>query len=344
MREIDWRKCYGQRWSGIIVDEAFCHPAKFSRALIHRIYAHAFEQGWLKAGDSVADPFGGVALGALEAMRRGLHWRGCELELRFVELGQQNIDLWHERYSRQMPGWGSAVLVQGDSRELANVFAEAGVVVSSPPYATKQMGGGGDTTKTAGGYRVLDAMKANYGHTPGQLGNMPEGDYDDVVSSPPFRGWHKGTVDRSSMIPPEEQRLGKGAFTSAIISDGYGHTPGQLGQESGDSFWSAARAIVGPCYQILRPGAVAIWVCKDFVRKGKIVPFCDQWLQLCQSVGFEPLEWVRAWLVEDRGAQYDIFGNLQKRTVERKSFFRRLAEQKGSPRIDHEVVIVVRKP
>lgn len=30
--------------------------------------------------------------------------------------------------------------------------------------------------------------------------------------------------------------------------------------------------------------------------------------------------------------------------TERKSFFRRLAEKKGSPRIDHETVLVMRKP
>jgi hypothetical protein len=32
------------------------------------------------------------------------------------------------------------------------------------------------------------------------------------------------------------------------------------------------------------------------------------------------------------------------RLKERKSFFRRLAEKKGSPRIDHEDVIIMRKP
>jgi hypothetical protein len=32
------------------------------------------------------------------------------------------------------------------------------------------------------------------------------------------------------------------------------------------------------------------------------------------------------------------------KTTSRKSFFRRLAEAKGSPAIDHEDVIIVRKP
>jgi len=85
-------------------------------------------------------------------------------------------------------------------------------------------------------------------------------------------------------------------------------------------------------------------VCKDFVRKGQRVPFSDQWQQLCVAVGFEPVERIYAMLVDDHGTQLDIFGNGHARRTERKSIFRRLAEKKGSPRIDHEDVIVMRKP
>jgi hypothetical protein len=62
-----------------------------------------------------------------------------------------------------------------------------------------------------------------------------------------------------------------------------------------------------------------------------------------ESVGFETLEWIRAWLIEDRGAQWDLFGELHEREVHRKSFFRRLAERKGSPSIDYEVVLIQRR-
>jgi hypothetical protein len=49
-------------------------------------------------------------------------------------------------------------------------------------------------------------------------------------------------------------------------------------------------------------------------------------------------------LVEEKGTQMDMFGNAITKTVERKSFFRRLAEAKGSPRIDWEDVICQVKP
>ena len=74
------------------------------------------------------------------------------------------------------------------------------------------------------------------------------------------------------------------------------------------------------------------------------MPFSDQWEQLCAAVGFIPVERIHAMLVEERGEQLDIFGGVTVKRVERKSFFRRLAEKKGSPRIDHEDVIIMRKP
>lgn len=147
-----WQNCYDDGWQGDIVPEAFSHPAKFSRGLIHRIYKHAKEMGWVQVGDYVLDPFGGVALGGLDAMGMGLNWIGVELEQKFVDLGQQNIDLWN----RQLNGWpnlGTARIVQGDSRRLRGMIgimakrcgstgnhatlmtpAGANLIISSPPF------------------------------------------------------------------------------------------------------------------------------------------------------------------------------------------------------------------
>ena len=97
-------------------------------------------------------------------------------------------------------------------------------------------------------------------------------------------------------------------------------------------------------YAVLKPGGHTAWVTKRFVRDKKIVEFSEQWAQLCEAVGFVRVEWVRAMLVEDHGDQLDIFGGVTTRGKQRKSFFRRLAEKKGSPRIDWEDVLILRKP
>lgn len=390
--ETDWHNLYGESWKGLITDEAFAHPAKFSRALIRKIYTHLLEDGLLKPGDTVLDPFGGVALGGHDAMRLGLHWVGCELEAKFHALGNGNITLWRERYA-----WfpGTATLLNGDSRKLAEVLC-GGVdsAITSPPYVNsleKTNGIDPEKIKKPGGENSQSLQDTRYGETYGQLGAMPAGDFSAAISSPPFGEAQTGGYilmgddplrDRAYTPTTQGQTDGQlaamkmdgfeGAVSSPPFEDSlstkdekfrenhndatrnwngatrniheYGNSEGQIGNTSGDSFWLAARQIVEQVYLLLAPGAPAVWVVKDYVRNKQIVPFCDQWRQLCEAVGFETLHIHRAWLVEERGTQLDLMGNAHTKTVERKSFFRRLAEKKGSPRIDWETVICMQKP
>jgi HTH-type transcriptional regulator/antitoxin HigA len=124
-----------------------------------------------------------------------------------------------------------------------------------------------------------------------------------------------------------------------LASEDYDDTAGNIGNQQGDTFWSAARTIVEQLYMVLRPGAHAVFVLKAFVRNGQIVDFPGQWQALCESVGFVTLHEHHAMLTEERGTQIGLDGERHTKKVERKSFFRRLAESKGSPRIDYETVI-----
>ncbi|HOI39035.1 MAG TPA: hypothetical protein PLF11_16880, partial [Bacillota bacterium] len=83
-------------------------------------------------------------------------------------------------------------------------------------------------------------------------------------------------------------------------------------------------------------------VVKSYVKNKAIVPLPDDTLKLLEHIGFQPVERIHAMLVkEDR--KPDLFGGELVQRKERKSFFRRLAESKGSPRIDYEEVLIVRK-
>ena len=418
VKRLDWHGLYGERWTNEIVPEAFGHPAKFSRALIRKIYQHMIERGWLCSADSVVDPFGGVGLGALEAMRLGCNWYGCELEEKFVKLGNENIALWDRRYAGQMPHWGTALLVQGDSRELVAVLGrncKSGgfdAVVSSPPYAKSATGANGsgvdrrkqyETYRASGGGQSFEAFcrtqelhSQNYGTAPGQLGAMPAGTFDAAIGSPPFGDQEPSHAQNDT--PSKKRLLAAVAGLGRFIESSYGTSPGQLGtmraggldaavssppyegirqdggptrggygggmtnysgeprvshhtqraqqnfgNTPGETFWSAARAIVEQTYLVLKPGGVSAWVVKSFVRNKQIVDFPGQWRKLCEACGFETLEVARAWLVEDAGTTIDLDGQHNHRTKQRKSFFRRLAEAKGSPRIDYEVVLFMRR-
>ena len=397
MHTIDsWEGCYPSNWKGVIVPEAMAHPAKYSSRLIRRIYEHMFAEGWVRRGDRVVDPFGGVALGALDAMRLGLHWTGCELEAKFHALGNQNIDLWNAKFS-SLPKWGSARLLNGDSRRLLELLSErVQVSVSSPPYSgmeveknaksidrTKQYA----AYKKSGGGQTFDQFchtqelhSQGYGHSDGQLSAMPTGNFNLAVSSPPYgvealgHAGEPNEIDKAKKLHSRiagasygdaEGQLGEmksDSFDASLSSppydearvgqesgqehcgqgDQYGQAEGQLG--GADDFWLAARAIVEQVYMALAPGGHAVWVCKDYVKAKQIVPFSDQWRQLCEAVGFVTLHEHHAMLVHHKGTQHMLEGGTKEYKTESKSFFRRLAEKKGSPRIDWETVYCMEKP
>jgi hypothetical protein len=127
-------------------------------------------------------------------------------------------------------------------------------------------------------------------------------------------------------------------WKGAITPESFAH-PAKISRELANRIYMHALS-----HGWLRPGGVAIWVTKDFVRKGVRVPFGDQWLALCESRGFVTMCRHHAMLVEHYGEQTGLFGDATALTTSRKSFFRRLAESKGSPEINWEDVICVRKP
>jgi hypothetical protein len=213
--------------------------------------------------------------------------------------------------------------------------------VSSPPYADAVNGTGEgpgarfDFTHHKPDTAVRKTSANGYGETDGNLGNLPGDGFSVAVSSPPFE-------DNNALNDPNFAR-NRHTAGRPLYGD-YGDHPANIGNDTGETFWTAARLIVEQTYTVLKPGGYTAWVCKDFVRKGQRVPFSDQWEQLCAAVGFMRVERIAAMLVEDHGEQQDIFGGSTARRKEHKSFFRRLAEKNGAPRIDHEDVIIMRKP
>jgi len=192
----DWHGLYREGWTRLIVPEAFAHPAKVARGLARRIYEHCREEQWLTPGDVVLDPFAGIGGFALDAMLLGCTWIGVELEPKFVALAEQNIALWNRRFGT-LPGWGSACIVQGDSRQLGAVLAEAGCAVSSPPYSRLvNQGETADPEKIAAREtRYLDRHPeflgkrpewTGYSSNPANLGNLTPGSVEAAISSPPF--------------------------------------------------------------------------------------------------------------------------------------------------------------
>jgi hypothetical protein len=314
-----WHACYRVGWGNRLHPEAFSHPAKIAYSLAERIYAHVLEEHWVEAGDSVIDCFGGIAGTALHASLAGLHWSGVELEERFVGLAQANINRWQSRYSR-MPRWVTPTIRQGDSRELLKVLGETGGLAKRADCYSSE--------KNIGTRAMQEGC---YGTSPGQLGSMKAGDL--VVSSPGYCGCEH--TKASAGIAATARQLRRAGNDDG----GYNSTGNVSGMNNTSDFWSAARTIVEQTYLCLRPQAHAIWIVKSFVRGGKIVDFPGQWRALCESVGFETLHEHHALLTEHKGSQATTDGEIEHKTIARKSFFRRLHEKKNpGTEIDFETV------
>lgn len=294
-----------------------------------------------------------MSLGAVDAALSGYQHIAVELEEKFHRLALDNIAWWQQRFGH-LPQWVTPLALQGDSRHLPTVLATARLFdacVASPPYGNGTVHDKGqDATEfrhtgtngycwgtTANGHFATEA----YSPSPQNLGNLPTGALDAAITSPPYAtsdqnyaaGWSR--IDRDKAV---HQRR------TSQMDAVYGATPGQLGNGTGDTFWSAARQIVAHLFALLKPGGHAIWVVKSYVRDGQIVDFPGQWRRLCESLGFETLHEHHALLVEEYGTQGGLFGEDTIHRTERKSFFRRLSERKGAPKIDYEVVFCMVKP
>ena len=227
---------------------------------------------YVKAGDKIADPFGGVGLGAFYSAMNGIAWTCCELEPLFWVSGHRNFEKWIDKFwcacgwedylstlrdwltSKDDPkpvedtpqvsmfdlieppqldsaalwakllelvqlqrveainrrsvegqfcaGCGKViapypVLLQGDSRFLSSILGQVEAVVSSPPYIDQptQTGKVDESKWTDGRQRSIGASQNNsdgYGQSPGQLGSMPAGEYDSIISSPAYGSGEKG--------------------------------------------------------------------------------------------------------------------------------------------------------
>ncbi|KKM63053.1 hypothetical protein LCGC14_1515480, partial [marine sediment metagenome] len=177
----DWHGCYDGSWKGLIVEEAFTHPAKYARGLICRIVGHGIEKGYWAKGDLIGDPFAGIGTGGIIAASNGLRWIGVELEQNFVDLAKQNFDL----HRRTWEGFGDPqpVIVQGDSCEFARLVAEQiEGCVTSPPYSEQMTDASGNRidysqAKEGGKSKTIsrEGFGKSFGTTPGQIGSLPAG-------------------------------------------------------------------------------------------------------------------------------------------------------------------------
>src|SRR5690606_15750457 len=101
----------------------------------------------------------------------------------------QNIALWNGRYSPHFAKWGTAVLIQGDSRNLKkNIQDYADMSLSSPPFGAAQTYGKAIVYKNGDRIQNRAYSPENQGQTTGNLALLEtkESDFEAAVTSPVY--------------------------------------------------------------------------------------------------------------------------------------------------------------
>jgi hypothetical protein len=333
----------GLRWFGCELEPKFHDLGQKNFAL----HASAWKQ--------LGDPIPILIQGDSRKLRENLRWHLETLRANTPH-GADSVNTGSKNQNTNSPDSKSGSGEADGSSSAASGSAQSALrsmnttaIVSSPPYNLPMSQ---DHNGSRGGKRGTEPSEhgafVKYGSTPGQLEGLPMGDVEAVVSSPPYESGGNSNSAKS-IASQQSNREAKERFAGWATGRNewvrsYGNSDGQMGNQAGETFWHAARDIVAECFAILKPGGWSAWVCKDYVRDKARVPFCDDWCKLLESQGFVVTARVHAMLVkETRDA--DLFGGDDHvRKKERKSFFRRLAEKKGSPPIDFEEVIFARKP
>ena len=175
-----------------------------------------------------------------------------------------------------------------------------------------------------------------------EFASIAAGKVDSVICSPPYAEsiGRENAIDYSKAKGPHDGL--KPSPARDALGGSYGTSPGQLGNTSGPTYWSEMATIWESVHAALKPNGILAVVVKAYVSKGQIVDLPGDTVKLLESIGFHVFEVTRAWLVKEDRHPSLFGGDVVKRT-KRVSFFRRLAEAKGSPPIDYECVIWARR-
>jgi len=167
---------------------SFSHPAKMSLPLQLWII-----ENYTRPGDTLLDPMAGSGT-ILVACSLGRNAIAVELEAKFIELMKGNWGRIKQRGPQLGCQMGECQIIQGDARNLGNVLVDHAIF--SPPYADARSARlDTETVKLKqgwegkGGSRFFDARQ---GDNPSNISNLPYGDIDSIITSPPYAEAQEG--------------------------------------------------------------------------------------------------------------------------------------------------------
>ncbi len=174
-------------------------------------------------------------------------------------------------------------------------YGQIDKIVTSPPYTGQLQGSGADAARkriSEGKYKGLRPdvwpSKGNvagstfgdgYSRDPDNLGNLPYGNIDAVVTSPPYEG-----VMDAKRHPVDNLHRAKRHETL------YGDDDKQIGNLKSTSYLDAMLQVYQQCHLVLKDAGLMVLVTKNFIRNKQVVRLDTDTIKLCEQAGFTYLE------------------------------------------------------
>ena len=187
------------KYKEIMPEEAIAHPAKFNTNLVEFLIKKFTEEG-----ETVLDPMAGTGVLGVVAALHGRNAIQVELESKFfdwMEKARKNV----EKLPTLTPK-GRIVNICGDARRLSELLGkgQTDAVITSPPYSeslqtahdwereNKKFLEKTQDKKRKGKQWVHARPGDRYSENPSNIGNLPHGNIDAIITSPPYADAKKG--------------------------------------------------------------------------------------------------------------------------------------------------------
>lgn len=210
---------------------SFSHPAKMVLGLQIYLIEH-----YTKVGETILDPMGGSGT-ALVGCALGRNVICVELEKKFVKMIEAN---WEKIKSLgPMLGYkmGQATILQGDARQLPELLADK--CVFSPPFAGSRIESDGDNKTDKYGHYEHGGLKCDIPETNGQISNLPYGQIDKIVTSPPY----------AEALDRDERKHSDGRVAEMLKRSYLKSTQGRTEGQIGNLPYKADAVITSPPYE-----------------------------------------------------------------------------------------------